>query len=105
MILEVGSDFLKKLIGEIAIFEEISTILEVDNVDFWVDGGGFGFFGELDEGMTGLGEVKIDDIGSGGAVDAGDFELSGDKTGQADGGIAGCIFLIIGAFVSLVDDN
>lgn len=105
VILEVEGDFLKELVGKIAIFEEIGAVFEVDNVDLGVDGGGFGLFGEFDQGMTGFGEVKIDDIWSGSAVDAGDFVLSGDKTGKPNGRITGVVFLIIGAFVSLVDDN
>lgn len=61
--------------------------------------------GEFDERMVGFGEMIIDDIGSGSALDTRDFEGMSDETGETEGGITGRIFLIIGAFVRFVDDN
>ncbi len=52
-----------------------------------------------------FGEVIINDIGGGGASNAGNFALTSNKTSQAEGGIARRIFLIIGTFVGFVDDD
>lgn len=47
----------------------------------------------------------IDEIGGGGTEDAGDFLLAGDEAGEAQGGVTGCVFLIIGGFVGFVDND
>ena len=44
MIFEVMLDVFEELIGKVAVFGEICAIFKVDEVDFWRDGGGFGFF-------------------------------------------------------------
>ena len=61
--------------------------------------------GEFDERMVGFGEMIIDDIGSGSALDTRDFEGMSDETGETEGGITGRIFLIIGVFVRFVDND
>lgn len=68
--------------GEIAIFEKIVTVLEVDNSDFGLDGGGLGFLVEFDEGLFGLGKMVVDNVGSGGAENARDFAITGDETSE-----------------------
>ena len=78
--MEIFADFGEQLVGKIAIFEEIGAVLEVDNGDFGVDGSGFGLLREFDEGIVGLGEVIVDDIGGGGAGDAGNLALASNKT-------------------------
>lgn len=98
-------DFGDEGVGKIAIFGEISAILEVDEEDFGVFGGGFGLFGKFDEGMAGFCEVIIDEIRGGGAEDAGDFLLAGNEAGETEGGVTGCVFLIIGGFVGFVDND
>ncbi len=72
-ILNIVSYFCQEKVGKIAIFGEIGAVFEVDEGNFWVDGGLFGFFGEFDEGVVSLGEVVIGEIGSGGTEDTGDF--------------------------------
>ena len=53
----------------------------------------------------GFGEVIVNDIRGGSAGDAGDFALTGDKTGEAYGRITWSVLLIIGTFVGFVDDD
>lgn len=93
------------MIGKIAIFEKISAVFEVNDGRLGGDGGGFGFFGKLNQGIVSLGEVKIDDIRGGSALDARYFEGTRHKTGEPEGGIARGVFLIIGTFVSFVNYN
>lgn len=93
------------MIGKIAVATEILTIFEVDNLDLGLDGGGFGFFGESDERMMGFGEIKIGDIRGGSALKTEDAEGFGDETGETEGGIMGSVFLVIGTFVRLVDND
>ncbi len=47
-ILNIVSYFCQEKVGKIAIFGEIGAVFEVDEENFWVDGGLFGFFGEFD---------------------------------------------------------
>lgn len=84
------------MIGEIAVFLEAGAVFEVDKGDFGIDSCGFSFFGEFDEGIVGLREVIIYDIWGGGTLDAGNFKCAGDKTGEAEGGIAGGVVLVVG---------
>lgn len=84
------------MVREVTVFLEIGAIFEVDECDFGVDGGGFSFFGEFDEGIMGFCEVKIDDIGSGSAFDTGDFECASNETSKAESGITWRVILIIG---------
>ena len=65
VIFEILLDIFEQNIGKIAIFGEIGAIFEVDNGDFGVDGGGFGAFGEFNQGMMGASEVIIDEIRGG----------------------------------------
>ena len=81
--LDIFLDGGQELVGKIAIFEKIGAILEVNDGRLGGDGGGFGFFGKLNQGFVGLREVKIDDVGGGGSSNAGDFEMACDKTSQA----------------------
>ena len=69
-ILNIVYYFCQERVGKIAIFGEIGAIFEVDKGDFGVDGGLFGFFGELDEGMVGFGEMIVNEIRGGGAENA-----------------------------------
>lgn len=103
--LDIFLDGGQELVGKIAIFEKIGAILEVNDGRLGGDGGGFGFFGKLNQGIVGLGEVKIYDIRGGSALDARYFEGTRHKTGEPEGGIARGVFLIIGTFVSFVNDN
>ena len=103
--LDIFLDGGQELVGKIAIFEKIGAILEVNDGRLGGDGGGFGFFGKLNQGIVGLREVKIDDIGGGSALDARYFEGTRHKTSKPEGGIARGVFLIVGAFVSFVNDN
>lgn len=73
VIFEVFLDMCEQLRRKIVVPGEIGAVFEVDNGDFGVDGGFFGFGGEFDQGMVGFGEVIIDDIRGGGTLDAGDF--------------------------------
>ena len=104
-ILDIVCYFCQEKVGKIAIFGEVGAIFEVDKGDFGVDGGLFGLFGELDEGMVGFGKVVVDEIRSGGTEETGGFCLAGDETGEAEGGIARGVFLVIGGFVGFVDDD
>ena len=95
----------QELVGKIAIFEKISAVFEVDDGRFRGDGSGFGFFGKFNQGIVGLGEVKIYDIRGGRTLDTGDFEKTCHETSEPEGGITRSVFLIIGTFVSFVNDN
>ncbi len=53
----------------------------------------------------GFREVIVDDIRRGSTFDAGNFEIVRHETGEAQGRITGSVFLVIGAFVRLVDDD
>lgn len=55
--------------------------------------------------MSGPGEVEVGDEGGGGAEEAGDFEAFCHKRGEAEGGVFRSVFLVVGGFVSLVDDD
>ncbi len=81
------------------------AVFEVDDGDFGVDCGIFGFSRELDEGAFGLGEVIIGDIGCGAAENARDFEVFSDKTSQAQSRVARRVFLIVSSFVGFVDHD
>ncbi len=70
---EVVLDGSEEGVGKITVADEVGAIFEVDDFDVGGDGGGFGFFGQFDEGRMGGGEVIIDDIGGGSAEDGGDF--------------------------------
>lgn len=105
MMLKIIIDSCQELIGKIAIFAKISAITQINDGKIRRNGGGFSFFGEFDKGMTGLCEVIIDQIRCSGALKAGDFQSASDKTSEAEGGIARWVFLIIGGFVGLVDDD
>ena len=51
------------------------------------------------------GEVIVYEVGGGRAEDAGDFEGAGDLAGEAEGGVAGGVFLVIGGFVGFVNQD
>lgn len=104
-VLEVVFDGVKKCGAKIAVFGEIITVSQVDEVNFGLFGGSFGFFFDGNEGIFGFSEVVIFDIRGGGAEDKRDFEVFADGAGGADGRITGRIFLIIRGFVFLVDDD
>lgn len=103
--LKIVFDFCQKLVRKIAILAEIITITEVDDGNFWLNGGGFSLSREFNEGVMRFGEVKIYDVRCSGTINAEDFTLVGHKTGKSYSGIAGCVFLIIGTFVGFVDKN
>jgi len=69
-ILNIVCYFCQEKVGKVAIFGEIGAVFEIDKRDFGVDGGLFGFFGELDEGMMSFSEVIVDEIRGGRAEDA-----------------------------------
>lgn len=119
-ILNIICYFCQEKVRKVAIFGEISAVFEVDKGDFGVDGGLFGFFGEFDEGIMVFCEVIIDEIRGGGAEDAfwlrlygfeglkfGGFwlELANDEAGEAEGGVARGVFLVIGGLMGFVDDD
>ncbi len=60
---------------------------------------------EGNEGVFGLCEVIVGDERGGGAEEAGDFEGACHEGSEADGGIFGGVFLVIGGLVSFVDDD
>lgn len=91
--------------GKITIFGEIIAIFEVDNGGFSGDGGRFGLNVEIDKGVAGFCKVVIDDIRGGSTENTGNFATASDETGEAESGITGWIFLIIGGFMSFVDNN
>ncbi len=93
------------MVGKVAIFEEVVAVFEVDNGSFWSDSGRFGFGCEFDKGIMGFCEMKINDIGGGGALNARNFERICHKTRKAKSRIAWRIFLIIGVFVRFVDND
>lgn len=93
------------MVGKVAIFEKVSAVFKIDDGRLRCDSGGLGFFGKLNQGIVGLSEVKVDDVGGGGTLDARYFEGTRHKTSKPDGGIARGVFLIIGAFVGFVNDN
>ena len=51
------------------------------------------------------GEVIIYEVRGGRAEDAGDFEGAGDLAGEAKGGVAGGVFLVVGGFVGFVNQD
>jgi len=104
-VLEVLLDGGKKRVGEVAVFGEGFAGGEVDNLDVGGDGGSFGFLGEGDEGVFGLGEIKVGDERGGGAKEARDVEGAGKEGSEADGGVFGGVFLVVSGFVGFVDDN
>ena len=104
-ILDIVCYFCQEKVGKIAIFGEIGAVFEVYQGDFGVDGGLFGFFGELDEGMAGFRKVVVDEIGGGGAEETGGFCLASDETGEAEGGIARGVVLIVGRLMGFVDND
>lgn len=69
-ILNIVCYFCQEKVGKVAILGEISTVFEIDEGDFGVNGGLFGFFGELDERMASFSEVIINEIRGGGAENA-----------------------------------
>lgn len=70
VILNIVLYFCQEKVRKIAIFGEIGTIFEVDEGNFGVNGGRFGFFGEFGEGIMNFGEVVVDEVRGGGAEDA-----------------------------------
>lgn len=70
---EVRLDFFKERSGKIAIFLKKLAIFEVDEVDFWRDGGGFGFGGEGNTGVISFCEMVVSDKRGGGALETGNF--------------------------------
>lgn len=105
VIFEVFSDLSKQGVRKVAIFSKIGAVFEVDEVDVGWIGGGDGFLREGDQRVVVIGEIIILDKGCGGAKKAIDFELIGDKTGKAEGGVFGWTFLKISWFVSFVDND
>lgn len=103
--LEIGFDFCQELMGKIAVVGKIGAIFKVDDLDMGVDGCGFGLLGELNEGMMFFSEVEIGNVRGGSTLDARDFKGTGDKTGEAEGGVAGSVFLVVGTFVGFVDQD
>ncbi len=93
------------MVRKVTVFRERRAIFEVDDGDFGVEGSGFGFLVEFDEGIFGFSKVVINEIRRGAAENTGNFELVGHKTGETYSGIAGSVLLIIGTFVRLVDDD
>ena len=73
VIFEVFGDGIKKWGAKIAVFGKLIAIFEVDNLDVWLDGGGFGFFGKRDKGVFGFSKVKVGNGGGGGAEDTGNI--------------------------------
>ena len=102
---EVLLDSGKKSVGEVAVFGEGFARGEVNDFKVGSDGGGFGFCREGDERVFGFGEVKVGNEGGGGAEEEGDFEGAGDEGGEAEGGVFGGVFLVVGGFVSFVNDD
>ena len=68
-------------------------------------GGGFCLFIKGDKSIFRLGEIIISGKRGGGAEDARDFGGMRHETSQAERGIFGGVFLEIGGFVGLVDNN
>lgn len=86
-------------------FGKIGAIFQVDDLDFGIEGGGFGLLVEGNEGMMGFCEVIVDNTWSGGTFDAGNVEGFSDEASEAWSGIMRGVFLVVGAFVGLVDDD
>ena len=105
VLVEVVLEGGEQRLGEIAVAREEGAVLEVDDGDGGGLGGGFGLMVEGDKGGFLASEVIIDEVGSGGAENAGDFEGSGNVAGEAKGGIAGGVFLVVGGFVGFVDED
>ena len=105
VLVEVVLEGGEQRLGEIAVAREEGAILEIDDGDGGGLGGGFGLMVEGDEGGFLASEVIIDEVGSGGAENAGDFEGSGNVAGEAKGGIAGGVFLVVGGLVGFVDED
>lgn len=95
----------EKVVGEVAVFSEGFARGEVNDFDIGLNSGGFGFFCEGDEGVFGFGEVKVGDERGGRAEKARDFESAGEEGGEAEGGVFGGVFLVVGGFVGFIDDN
>lgn len=92
-------------LGEIAVLQEKGAVLEVYDGGDGGFCGGFGFVIKGDEGGVLAGEVIIYEIRGGRAEDAGDFEGAGDLAGEAEGGVAGGVFLVVGGFVGFVNQD
>lgn len=103
--LEVVLDIGEEGCGEVVVFGEIVVFLEVDESDFGLGRGRFGFLAELDKSLLRFSEVIINNIGCGGAKDAGNLALGSNEAGETEGRVARGILLIISAFVCLVDDD
>ncbi len=97
--------FCQKLVRKITISAETGAVFKIDNADFRVKGGSFGLSGKLRESVFGLSEIIVGKIRSGGTENAGDFETASHKTSKASSGITRGVFLIISAFMGLVDDD
>ena len=104
-VLEILVDGGEKRVGEVAVFGEEVASFKVDDLDGGGEGGGFGFLSEGNKRVFGFGEVEVGDERGGGAEEAGDFEVSGEEGGEADGGVFGGVFLEVGGFVSFVDND
>lgn len=104
-ILNIILYFCQEMVREVAVLGEIGAIFEIDEGDFGVDRGRFGFFGELDEGGVGFCEVVVDEIRGGGAENTGDFGGTGNEAGEAKRGVAGGVFLVVGGFVGFVNND
>ena len=102
---EVIFDALEKGVGKIAITSEILAIFEIDDGGADGSGGSFGLSSKSDERMFAFSKVIIGDEGGGGTEETSDAELAGGEAGEADGGVFGGVFLEIGGFVGLVDDD
>lgn len=100
---EVTLDGGEKRLGEIAVFDEETAILKVNDGGDRRLSGVFSLMIKLNEGRFLAREVIINDIGGGGAEDARDFEGVGDVAGETQGGVTGRVFLIVGGFVGFVD--
>lgn len=104
-IFKISFDFCQKLIGEVAITEEVVAIFKVDNGDFRVESGSFGLLGELNKRMFGFREIIIGEVRGGGAKEAGDLEGASHEAGKTSSGITRGVFLVVGSFVGFVDNN
>ena len=61
VILEIGLDGAKELVGKIAAFGEIFPLFEVDDFDIWGNSSVFGLGGEGDDGLAFVSNVIIGD--------------------------------------------
>lgn len=64
-----------------------------------------GFFFDFDKGIVRFRKVIVGDERSGGTIDTRDFERASHEASKAKGGIFRVVFLRIGRFMSLVNDN